>query len=349
MTVILKNPLRTKQLQQGLEQLGEEGAIQVFKPEAGGAMLLFRRELGHVANPPQVSVAPVPLSVMAVHLVFLAIVVLFSHHPAVFMGVFLFFLGFSAAYQRHQDPLILREALLVAFFLGGLVVLGGMQQWWLQPLLLMMDETQVFFGAVALTAITDNAALTYLGSLVPGLSDEFKLALVAGAVGMAQALPQGVAGRPLLHAGGAVTVELRQAAQGLRRAALHGAGAGHGGVVGQHRRARCQGRLQCAALGLASGVIGLRATLRQVHISFVAASGLLFSLRARLRNRKRSIAIACTCDSSFCRASRESEKPIWATVMVWMRPATALMRATSRPSMNSSAWPCQPVILPAVP
>ncbi len=40
MTVLLKNPLRTKQLQQGLLQLGEEGAIQVFRPQAGGAMLL---------------------------------------------------------------------------------------------------------------------------------------------------------------------------------------------------------------------------------------------------------------------------------------------------------------------
>ena len=40
MTVVLKNPLRTKQLQQGLMQLGEEGAIQVFRPEAGGNMLL---------------------------------------------------------------------------------------------------------------------------------------------------------------------------------------------------------------------------------------------------------------------------------------------------------------------
>ncbi len=40
MTVILKNPLRTKQLQTGLEQLGEEGAIQVFRPEMGGPMLL---------------------------------------------------------------------------------------------------------------------------------------------------------------------------------------------------------------------------------------------------------------------------------------------------------------------
>jgi len=39
-----------------------------------------------------------------------------------------------------------------------------------------------FFGATALTAFTDNAALTYLGSLVEGLSDEFKVSLVEGAV-----------------------------------------------------------------------------------------------------------------------------------------------------------------------
>ena len=45
-----------------------------------------------------------------------------------------------------------------------------------------MDSTTVYFGATALTAVTDNAALTYLGSLVDGLSDEFKYALVAGAV-----------------------------------------------------------------------------------------------------------------------------------------------------------------------
>jgi Na+/H+ antiporter NhaD/arsenite permease-like protein len=78
--------------------------------------------------------------------------------------------------------LILRESLLVAFFLGGLVVLGGMQQWWLQPVLMSMDSHSVFIGTAVLTAFTDNAALTYLGSLVQGLSDEFKVALVAGAV-----------------------------------------------------------------------------------------------------------------------------------------------------------------------
>jgi predicted cation transporter len=47
---------------------------------------------------------------------------------------------------------------------------------------LSLSADAVYFGAAALTAITDNAALTYLGSLVPGLSDEFKYALVAGAV-----------------------------------------------------------------------------------------------------------------------------------------------------------------------
>jgi len=123
-----------------------------------------------------------PWAAIAIHLMFLVGVVVFAHHPAVFMALFLFFMGFATAYPRYQDRLILREGLLVAFFLAGLVVLGGQQAWWLQPLLIGMDADTVYFGATALTAITDNAALTYLGSLVEGLSDEFKHALVAGAV-----------------------------------------------------------------------------------------------------------------------------------------------------------------------
>ena len=119
---------------------------------------------------------------VVLHLVFLGIVVLFAHHPVMFLGVFLFFLGVAQAYERHQDRLILREGLLVGFFLAGLVVMGGQQQWWLQPILLSMSNDAVFFGATILTAFTDNAALTYLGSLVEGLSDGFKYALVAGAV-----------------------------------------------------------------------------------------------------------------------------------------------------------------------
>jgi Na+/H+ antiporter NhaD/arsenite permease-like protein len=146
-------------------------------------VLVFRRELAAlpVSRGPQ-GRARVPLLLVLTHIGFLALVVAFAHHPAIFMGLFLFFLGVTHAYERHQDRLMLREGLLVAFFLAGLVVLGGLQQWWLKPLLLSMDANTVYFGATALTAITDNAALTYLASLVPGLSDEFKYAVVAGAV-----------------------------------------------------------------------------------------------------------------------------------------------------------------------
>lgn len=164
-----------------LTEFGWKAALAVFI-NALGVTWLFRDELrAHRATPVQQHAA-VPWSVSLVHVLFLAGVVYLAHYPVVFMGLLLFFMGYATAYARHQTPLILREALLVAFFLAGLVVLGGQQQWWLQPLLMGMNETAVFWGAVGLTAITDNAALTYLGSLVPGLSDEFKTALVAGAV-----------------------------------------------------------------------------------------------------------------------------------------------------------------------
>lgn len=164
---------------------GDKAALAAVV-NAVGLVLIFRREL--LALPDQVRLAQTdsqslpPWPVTAIHVLFLVGIVVFAHYPAVFIGIFLFFLGFTAAYERYQDRLILREGLLVAFFLGGLVVLGGQQRWWLEPLLLSMDHNAVFFGATALTAITDNAALTYLGSLVPGLTDEFKYALVAGAV-----------------------------------------------------------------------------------------------------------------------------------------------------------------------
>jgi len=45
-----------------------------------------------------------------------------------------------------------------------------------------MAPTVLFFGTTALTALTDNAALTYLGSLVEGVTPAFQYALVAGAV-----------------------------------------------------------------------------------------------------------------------------------------------------------------------
>jgi putative Na+/H+ antiporter len=162
-------------------QLGWKAALAVVV-NALGVTAIFRAEIPRVTDTPVQSAAMLPPTVTGVHLFFLVAVVVFAHHPAIFIGLLLFFLGFTTAYERYQSRLILREGLLVAFFLGGLVVLGGQQRWWLQPLLTSMNSTSVYWGATALTAITDNAALTYLGSLVEGLSDEFKYALVAGAV-----------------------------------------------------------------------------------------------------------------------------------------------------------------------
>jgi MFS family permease len=147
---------------------------------ASFAVLLLRRHLPESTATAEPAAPPL---VTAIHLLFLAGVVLGAHHPVVFLGLFMLFLGYAQAYARHQSPLIVKEALLVAFFLAGLVVLGGMQQWWLQPLVTGLSPHALFFGALGLTAITDNAALTYLGSLVPGMSAQAQYMLMAGAVG----------------------------------------------------------------------------------------------------------------------------------------------------------------------
>ena len=165
-----------------LTNFGAKAAVAVLV-NAVAVAVVFRKDLAALSPMADAGqTRPVPWVLSLVHFLFLAGVVVFAHHPPMFMGLFLFFMGVAHAYERHQDRLMLREALLVAFFLAGLVVLGGQQQWWLQPVLLGLDSDAVFWGAVVLTAFTDNAALTYLGSLVDGLSDAFKYALVAGAV-----------------------------------------------------------------------------------------------------------------------------------------------------------------------
>ncbi|MCW0235748.1 MAG: putative Na+/H+ antiporter [Ferrovibrio sp.] len=160
---------------------GWKAAIAVLV-NAVAVTVMFRSAIGQIVVGKTGERESVPTPMMLANAAFLIGIVVFAHHPAIFMGLLLFFIGFATAYVRHQGRLIIREGLLVAFFLAGLVVLGGLQQWWLQPLLLSMSADAVYFGATALTAITDNAALTYLGSQVEGLSDPFKYMLVAGAV-----------------------------------------------------------------------------------------------------------------------------------------------------------------------
>jgi hypothetical protein len=124
----------------------------------------------------------VPAWITIVHLFFLAWTVVNNHYPALFVGGFLFYVAFTRATEDFQNELALRPALLVGFFLAGLVVHGGLQGWWIGPLLGGFNEMTLFFGAVVLTAFNDNAAITYLGSLVPNFTPAMQHALVAGAV-----------------------------------------------------------------------------------------------------------------------------------------------------------------------
>lgn len=150
-----------------------------------GVVFFFKKEFSKMA---QTSVQKktksgnVPLGLVILHLAFLTLIILNHHSIAMMVGYFLFYLGVFEVTKEYQSELNLKSPMLVSFFLGGLVVLGGMQSWWLGPVLKSMDSLAMYLGATALTAVTDNAAITFLGSQVEGLTEISKYALVAGAV-----------------------------------------------------------------------------------------------------------------------------------------------------------------------
>jgi hypothetical protein len=150
--------------------------------------LFFRREFAELRSRAGApgdrggEAAAVPAWITTVHLVLLALVVWWSHTPPLFIGFFLVFLAFQQATAPHQDPPNLRTPLLVGFFLAGLVIHGTLQQWWIAPVLGRLSEVPLFLGAVVLTAFNDNAAITYLATLVPGFTESLRYAVVAGAV-----------------------------------------------------------------------------------------------------------------------------------------------------------------------
>lgn len=125
---------------------------------------------------------PVPLWVTLVHIAFMGWTIVNAHYPPFFIPGLLFFLGFAQVTSPYQNRLNLKPALLVGFFLGGLVIHGGLQGWWIEPVLGNLSEIPLMLGATVLTAFNDNAAITFLSTLVPGFSEGMKYAVVAGAV-----------------------------------------------------------------------------------------------------------------------------------------------------------------------
>jgi len=179
-----------------MSHIGGRATVAILMTTALG-YLAFRKEFKALANrgpspdpdPPAPDAAvetgaplPVPAWITAVHLAFLAWTVFNAHYPVLFVGGFLFFLGFTRATSSYQSTIDLKTPLLVGFFLAGLVIHGGLQAWWLGPTLSRLSEPGMFFGATILTAFNDNALITYLATLAPQLTDTMKLAIVQGAV-----------------------------------------------------------------------------------------------------------------------------------------------------------------------
>jgi hypothetical protein len=124
----------------------------------------------------------IPFPVTVVHLGLLGWTVLTAHTPVLFIGGLLFLIAFMQATVPYQSEFRLGPAVLVGFFLGGLVIHGACQSWWIEPVLGRLTALPLFASAMALTAFNDNAAITYLASFVPGLTEELKYAVVSGAM-----------------------------------------------------------------------------------------------------------------------------------------------------------------------
>lgn len=125
---------------------------------------------------------PVPAWLIAAHVLFMVWTIFNAHYPGLFIAGLLFFLGFAQVTAPFQNRIDLKPPLLVGFFLGGLVVHGGVQGWWIEPVLSRLGEIPLMLGSTILTAFNDNAAITFLSTLVPAFTDSLKYAVVAGAV-----------------------------------------------------------------------------------------------------------------------------------------------------------------------
>ncbi len=145
--------------------------------------ILRRRDRGEFIDPDWDSRDdPVPAWVTVVHVIFMVWTIVTAHHAPLFILGMLFFLGFATITNPFQNRIDLKPAMLVGFFLAGLVIHGGVQGWWIAPILGSLSEIPLLAMATILTAFNDNAAITYLATLVPGFSDTLKYAVVAGAV-----------------------------------------------------------------------------------------------------------------------------------------------------------------------
>ena len=169
-----------------LEHFGWKAALGILLSVAA-YFAWFRRDLGRLGGAradagARAAEPPIPAWVTAGHVAFLGLAVALAHYPVLLGFTLLLFLAFVQMTEDFQRDFRLTSPVLVGFFLAGLVVHGGLQQWWLEPVLGRLGEVPLMIGATLLTALNDNAAITYLCTLVPTFTAGMKYAAVAGAV-----------------------------------------------------------------------------------------------------------------------------------------------------------------------
>ncbi|MBS0624552.1 MAG: hypothetical protein JSS32_00705 [Verrucomicrobia bacterium] len=155
--------------------------------------LYFRKELAAMnerhkgsgqlfIDPAVESASPIPTWITCVHILFIVWIVATSHYPAIFIASFILFLGFYHSTRMHQYTLHLIRPMMIGLFLAGLVVHGGLQGWWVSKLLEDRSPLGVMGAAMSLTAFNDNAAISYLATLIPDWGEAYHYAIFTGVI-----------------------------------------------------------------------------------------------------------------------------------------------------------------------
>lgn len=155
--------------------------------------LYFRKELAHMnlrvkavniyqAHSTKGAEESIPVWITLIHILFMVLIVSVSHYPAIFIAVFLFFIGFHQATRPHQHPIRIARPLMVGLFLAGLIIHGGLQGWWVASLLEGLSPLSVMGVAMFLTGFNDNTAISYLSTLIPNWGKAYQYAVFTGVV-----------------------------------------------------------------------------------------------------------------------------------------------------------------------
>lgn len=126
--------------------------------------------------------APVPSWIIFTHIFFLFSIVMTSHYPALFIAIFIFFIGFHHATRCFQYSLKIARPMMVGYFLAGLVIHSGLQGWWVVRILQDASPNFVMGIAMLLTGFNDNTAIACLSTLVPNWGDVLKYAIFTGVI-----------------------------------------------------------------------------------------------------------------------------------------------------------------------